>query len=86
MSADVPADEVALDARGWLCPRPVLELARIARRHPGAVIVVLADDPAAETDIPAWCEMRDAELLDRVTAADHTAYRVRVASASEGSR
>jgi tRNA 2-thiouridine synthesizing protein A len=33
----------------------------------GETITVLADDPAAAIDIPAWCRMRSQEL---VSAAD----------------
>ena len=54
-----------LDCRGMLCPLPVIELAkRIGDIAIGAEIVVLADDPAAATDIPAWCRMRGHELVD----------------------
>lgn len=71
--------DVEIDARGWLCPQPVLELARAARALGTGVIVVLADDPAAATDIPAWCRLRDAELLAAEPAeAGVTRYVVRV--------
>jgi tRNA 2-thiouridine synthesizing protein A len=52
-----------LDQRGRVCPLPVIALGTAARHHPGAVVEVWADDPAAEHDIPAWCRMRSAELL-----------------------
>ena len=46
-----------LDARGLKCPLPVIRLARIARAaDPGTVLLALADDPAAEADIPAWAK------------------------------
>lgn len=48
-----------LDARGQRCPLPVIALARAIREVPiGTELMVLADDPAAEHDIPAWCRMR----------------------------
>lgn len=56
--------DVRVDARGLLCPQPVLLLARVAKTERGALVEVLADDPAAATDIPAWCRMRGAELVD----------------------
>lgn len=57
-----------LDCRGQLCPLPVITLARrIGEVEVGETITVLADDPAAATDIPAWCRMRSQEL---VSAAD----------------
>lgn len=65
-----------LDARGLLCPLPVIRLARLARELPaGSSLLVLADDPAAESDIPAWARMRGHEVsLER--RGGHTAYRV----------
>lgn len=67
---------VVVDARGLLCPQPVLMLARAAKELPGALIEVLADDPAAATDIPAWCGMRDARLVAVEPQSDHVAYLV----------
>jgi len=65
-----------LDARGLTCPLPVIELARLARDRPaGSTLVALADDPAAEADIPAWARMRGhAVTVERRGA--HTAYIV----------
>jgi cysteine desulfurase len=55
--ADGPA--VVIDSLGRPCPIPVIELARRITQAPvGGVVRVLADDPAARLDIPAWCEMR----------------------------
>jgi tRNA 2-thiouridine synthesizing protein A len=56
-----------LDCRGQRCPLPVIALARRLPDLPtGAVLRVLADDPAAATDIPAWCRMRDQEYVGTV--------------------
>jgi TusA-related sulfurtransferase len=53
---------LVLDCRGKLCPLPVIELARrIGEVAVGEVIAVLADDPAARVDVPAWCRMRGQE-------------------------
>ncbi|MGV1003490.1 MAG: sulfurtransferase TusA family protein [Candidatus Nanopelagicales bacterium] len=55
---------LTLDARGMLCPLPIIRLARLAAGlPPGAEIEVLSDDPAADYDIPAWCGLRGHELL-----------------------
>lgn len=57
---------MTLDCRGMLCPLPVIELAkRIGDIAVGVEIVVLADDPAAATDIPAWCRMRGHTLVEK---------------------
>ena len=48
--------DAELDARGLLCPLPVLKARkRLAALAPGAVLRVLADDPAALVDIPHFC-------------------------------
>ncbi len=71
-------DEV-LDCLGQRCPLPVIALARRLPSLPvGAVVRVLADDPAAAVDIPAWCRMRGQEFLAATSSPDHTpAYDVR---------
>ena len=68
-----------LDCRGLLCPRPVIELARhLADVRVGEVIAVVAEDPAAAHDIPAWCRMREQEYAGADTARDGVArYLVR---------
>jgi tRNA 2-thiouridine synthesizing protein A len=44
----------------------------------GAVVAVEADDPAAATDIPAWCRMTGHEHVGVGVAADGVAtFRVR---------
>lgn len=58
MNDEVPPVEV-VDARGLVCPAPIVRLARAARgRAPGTTLTVLATDPAAEVDVPAWARMR----------------------------
>lgn len=53
-----------LDCLGQRCPLPVIALARRLPEVPlGAVVRVLADDPAAGNDIPAWCRMRGQDYL-----------------------
>ncbi|HEX2770982.1 MAG TPA: sulfurtransferase TusA family protein [Micromonosporaceae bacterium] len=67
-----------LDCLGQRCPLPVIALARrIADLGAGSVIRVLADDPAAAVDIPAWCRMRGHEFLGRSSVDDRPAYDVR---------
>lgn len=60
-----------IDCRGMPCPRPVIELAkRIADVEVGEVLAVLADDPAAAYDVPAWCRMRQQEYVGADQAED----------------
>ena len=68
-----------LDSRGRRCPLPVLDLARaLPGIDVGAELTVLADDPAAASDIAAWCRMRGQQLVDQTElSGGGTAYRVR---------
>lgn len=62
-----------LDCRGQICPMPVIELGRrIADVDVGGVVAVVADDPAARHDVPAWCRMREQEYVGEDTADDGT--------------
>ncbi|HEU5035183.1 MAG TPA: sulfurtransferase TusA family protein [Mycobacteriales bacterium] len=70
---------LTIDATGRRCPLPVLDLARrIGEVAVGDVVAVRADDPAAATDIPAWCRMRQQEYVgSEPDAAGVPAYLVR---------
>ena len=69
---------LTIDATGQLCPLPVIELARrIGEVEIGSIVEVLADDPAAATDFPAWCRMRDQEFVGAVAVDSGSAYLIR---------
>jgi tRNA 2-thiouridine synthesizing protein A len=58
------AAALTINALGRKCPIPIIMLAEQIRDVPlGAVIAVLADDPAAYTDIPSWCAMKAQEFV-----------------------
>lgn len=60
-----------VDARGVLCPVPIIRLARAAAALPDASeIELLTDDPAARPDVAAWCHLRGHELLTTEELAD----------------
>jgi len=57
-----------VDARGTYCPVPVIKTSEAIRNvEPGAVVEVISDDPAIESDLPAWCKSHGhtIEHLDR---------------------
>ncbi|MFR9797190.1 cysteine desulfurase/sulfurtransferase TusA family protein [Streptomyces sp. MS06] len=73
-------DVRTVDAVGRLCPLPVIELAKVIGKVPvGGTVRVLADDPAARLDIPAWCAMRGQEYVGEEPAGEGgaAAYLVR---------
>ena len=72
------AEPVTLDCRGQRCPLPVIRLGALLRQEPGGTLVrLLATDPAARSDVPAFCRMRGHDLLVVSDEAGHTAYLVR---------
>ncbi len=75
----VPGDHVVeVDARGLRCPVPVIRLgAAIRDLAPGALVRLLATDPAARSDVAAFCRMRGHELVEATDEQEHTAYLVR---------
>ncbi len=63
-SAPAPVAALTINALGRKCPIPIIMLAEQIRDIPlGAVVAVLADDPAAYTDIPSWCTMKAQEFV-----------------------
>ncbi|HLL64584.1 MAG TPA: sulfurtransferase TusA family protein [Micromonosporaceae bacterium] len=76
MTAPVPVE--VLDCRGQRCPLPVIALARRLPELPvGSVLRVLADDPAAAIDVPAWCRMRGQDYLGAGTVEGAPSYDIR---------
>jgi len=65
-STPEPQPLITIDALGRKCPIPIIMLAEQIRDVPvGGVIAVLADDPAAYSDVPAWCQMKSHECVFR---------------------
>ncbi len=67
-----------LDARGLLCPLPVLKARkRLQSMQPGQVLRVLATDPAAAVDVPHFCTESGHAYLGHEPAGEATAYLIR---------
>ena len=56
--AMLPSYDRVVDERGKRCPIPIITLARMVTAWPQARLLLLADDAAAVSDVPAWCSMR----------------------------
>ncbi len=79
MSVPERPDDRVLDARGERCPLPIIRLARLVRDEPALRrVTLLATDPAAAHDVPAWCRMRGQRFVEARDEGDHTAYVVEV--------
>lgn len=62
---------LVVDALGMPCPRPVIDLAAAVKQADvGDEVRLLADDPAADVDVPVWCRMQRQELVSQTTDED----------------
>ncbi|WP_417676398.1 sulfurtransferase TusA family protein [Pseudodonghicola sp.] len=69
-----------VDALGLLCPLPVLRARkRLQALAPGAVLRLLASDPAAVIDVPHFCNQSGHAFLGCEELDGHQAYLIRKA-------
>jgi tRNA 2-thiouridine synthesizing protein A len=78
----------SLDARGLLCPLPVIRIQdRMRTLRSGAELVVTATDPGTMQDVPAWCRVHGHVLMAAEQVEDEPGgglvYRFRI-RVSEG--
>ncbi|MEX0364584.1 MAG: sulfurtransferase TusA family protein [Ruegeria sp.] len=67
-----------LDALGLLCPLPVLKARKRLKSLPqGALLRVLADDPAAIVDVPHFCAEAGHALVSLGEENGHQTYLIR---------
>jgi TusA-related sulfurtransferase len=63
MAEEIKADKI-LDAKGLLCPMPVMKTNQAIKEiQIGQILEVIATDPASKSDITAWCKTTGNELL-----------------------
>ena len=68
-----------LDARGLLCPLPVIRIQdRVKDLDDGEVLEITATDPGVLQDIPAWCRVHGHHVLDCDERADDILVRIKV--------
>jgi len=70
--------EKKLDATGLFCPEPVFRTKiEIERMQVGQVLIVSADDPAAEDDISRWVTRNGHELLNLSKDGNVTTFQIK---------
>jgi len=70
--------EITIDARGMLCPLPIIELAKAAvDARTGDELTVECTDAAARVDVPAWARMTGNEFVGE-TETDGGAFALTV--------
>ncbi len=66
------------DARGLLCPLPVLKARKkLLAMEAGQILCVLADDPAAIIDMPHFCSESGHEFIDCSDHGTHQSYFIK---------
>lgn len=64
-----------IDARGLMCPLPVLRLAKVLRGlDVGTRVTLWADDPIAVIDIPHFCTEAGHRLISQSDNGDFQTY------------
>lgn len=54
-----------IDARGLLCPLPVIRLQDAAKNlTPGTQVELIGTDPGILHDVPAWCRINGHRILE----------------------
>ena len=78
MSQTEITETQVLDARGLLCPMPVIKTAKAVKAlEPGQVLKLIATDRGSIADIPAWAESTGNELLEWHEEDDALVFYVR---------
>ncbi len=68
-----------LDARRLLCPMPVIKTQdAIADLKPGDTLEIIATDPGALNDIPAWCRVHGHQVLESHAGEEEVRITVQV--------
>jgi tRNA 2-thiouridine synthesizing protein A len=72
-------EEHELICTGMKCPRPIIEIAKLARKVAGGTIFTIkADDLAFESDVRAWVENAGATLLSLDTAGREITAKIQL--------
>ncbi|MFF9587214.1 sulfurtransferase TusA family protein [Streptomyces achromogenes] len=80
MNREIPAPGITVDGTGLLCVTLLLRLRKeIDGAPPGTVVHVIATDPAAPLDLPAWCHMTGHHYLGPVPSGEQAALALRLA-------
>ena len=57
MDLDTIRADKTLDAKGLLCPMPLLKAKRVIDTlEPGQILEILGSDEGSKVDLPGWCK------------------------------
>ncbi|MBC8182230.1 sulfurtransferase TusA family protein [candidate division KSB1 bacterium] len=71
------SEKIELNCLGMKCPRPIIEIAKAARKSsPGSILLIQADDLAFESDVIAWVENAKAKILNFDKQGDEISVQI----------
>ncbi|MET9683354.1 sulfurtransferase TusA family protein [Streptomyces coeruleorubidus] len=86
-SSSIATADITVDGTGLLCVTLLMKLrARIDGAESGSVVHVIATDPAAPLDLPAWCHMTGHTYLGPVPDPDRDVYALRLTGGALATR
>ena len=73
-------EQLQMNCLGMKCPRPIIEIAKAARKAPpGSILAIEADDLAFESDAWAWVEYAQATMLSVERTGDRVSVKIELA-------
>ena len=58
---------IIVETRGLFCPMPVIKTSEAVKKiDPGSLVEIISDDPAIESDMPAWCGSQGHTIRSKV--------------------
>ncbi|MEV7192315.1 sulfurtransferase TusA family protein [Streptomyces sp. NPDC093510] len=83
----IPTPDITVDGTGLLCVTLLLRLRKeIDGAKPGTLVHVIATDPAAPLDLPAWCHMTGHHYLGPLSYEDRSVYALRLTATALATR
>lgn len=67
-----------IDTKGLFCPVPIIKTSDAMRQiDVGGIVEIISDDPAIESDLPAWCTSHGHTIESLVREGEVFRYLVR---------
>ncbi|HEX6103284.1 MAG TPA: sulfurtransferase TusA family protein [Alphaproteobacteria bacterium] len=77
--------DVVLDAKGLVCPLPVLRARKAIKALAiGQILEIHATDPASRLDVPHFCDATGNELIEMRKEGEVLIFRIRKTERPEG--
>ncbi|CAM5276010.1 Sulfurtransferase TusA [Streptomyces sp. ADI98-12] len=87
MTSDPRPPGRTVDGTGLLCVTLLLRLRKeIEGAEPGTLVHVIATDPAAPLDLPAWCHLTGHQYLGPVGGDRRSVYALRLTARARSTR